>query len=488
VVIPPSIHVETGEEYQWEHGWGPFDVEMVELTPAQIEFLGLGSTSAQHTLGRPLDERDYRTAEILCSHAGGHSMRVRGERIEICRPGKERGSSVEIGYGNPGGARFWTPNWPLFEGRWYDAWEIRKICGVPEHQFHIRPAEHDHFVLVNLLKSRAQRWLWHNFLPAGQFTLMVGPEKLGKSTGAVWLAARASRGELEGDYAGEPITVAIASAEDDAERAIKPRLVAAKADLGRVMVLDPLGPGFSFDSLSGSGARLIVLDPISVFIELTSSNEHGEVNVRNALHPFARLAHEHDVTVVGIRHPRKSGTSDNPFDIVLGSRAWSAAARSVLFFTKDKEAPDRPGGLLFARGNLAPQSSAYRYSLDPMSVLLDDGNTTEVPLFVFDPQPMAINLDDALGSGHSGGSRQQAEDFLVETLLPGALAANDIFDLADQEDITRRTVQRAKKALDIRSFKRDAQWYWELPKDFFRQIEPQGSQRTPSIGGDVGPP
>lgn len=184
IVIPPSIHVDTGQEYEWEHGWGPFDVEMVELSPAQVEFLGIGNPGSNRGLGRVLDSNDYRTAKILCDH-GGHSMRVRGERIEITRPGKERGSSVEIGFGNSGGARFWTPNWPPFEDRWYDGWEIRKIFGIPDHNIRIKPAPEPALPTLRAflaVTAPDYDWLIPDLLERGDRLVLTGAEGYGKST------------------------------------------------------------------------------------------------------------------------------------------------------------------------------------------------------------------------------------------------------------------------------------------------------------------
>jgi hypothetical protein len=471
IVIPPSIHVETGEEYQWEHGWGPFDVEMVELTPAQIEFLGVGSTTA-HGLGRVLDERDETTVSILCEHFGGHSVRRRGETIEVTRPGKEHGSSAEIGYGGPGAARFWTPNWPPFEDRWYEAREIRKLAGIPdpEARIRIRPAEHDSLIFMQRLKSREQLWLWQDFVPAGQLVLGVGAEKLGKSTAAVWLAARATRGELDGNYEGRPINVAFISAEDDAERVLKPRAEAAGADMNKLLSLDPLGPGYDFDALADNDIEFVILDPMSIYIALSSSNEHGEINVRTALDPFAQLARSRSMTVLGVRHTRKNTNADNPFDVVLGSRAWSAAARAVLFFAPDRERPDVKGGLLFTRWNLSATDQAFRYSLMSTSVLLDDGATTEVPRFELAEGITGISLEDALGPRDKNSAGNEAEEFLLE-VLPSKVKAID--DLVKSEPFSKRTLDRAKKKLGILSIWDDdhKEWWWwppnhpQLPQD-----------------------
>src|SRR5262249_34488687 len=159
---------------------------------------------------------------------------------------------------------------------------------------------------------------------------------------------------------------------------------AAGADLERLFFLNPRGRGFSLDELRGLDLGLVVLDPISVFAEFKGNNEHGEIAIRDALQPFALLAQEQDTTIAGIRHTGKRVSSTNPFDAVLGSRAWSAAPRGLVFFTRDPEQEQRAGGLLFARGNLAQSVPAHRYRLDSCRVALDDGTVGDVPVFVLE--------------------------------------------------------------------------------------------------------
>src|SRR5262249_33269709 len=77
-------------------------------------------------------------------------------------------------------------------------------------------------------------WAWEGRVPLGMVTLLVGMEGLGKSTLALDLAARLSRGQLAGALYGRPVDVFVASTEDDRARVIVPRLRAAGADLARV--------------------------------------------------------------------------------------------------------------------------------------------------------------------------------------------------------------------------------------------------------------
>jgi hypothetical protein len=199
------------------------------------------------------------------------------------------------------------------------------------------------------VEDERQRWVWEGRLPAGRFSLVTGWEKLGKSTAMMWVAARLTRGELPGDYFGQPIDVLFISAEDDVKRSLKPRAKAAEADHSRLWYLDPQGPGFAIEAVREvvSGAVLIILDPMSVFIRLSTSNESSEIALRQALAPFSQA--DGDMTITGIRHLRKSAPGDNPYDSILGSKAWAAAARAIVFFAPNPHHKDEPRGLIYSR-------------------------------------------------------------------------------------------------------------------------------------------
>jgi hypothetical protein len=112
-----------------------------------------------------------------------------------------------------------------------------------------RNANGRHLVVESFRDVMAERtrWLWGGRVPLGTATLLVGREKLGKSTLAVELTARLSRGDLDGDLHGQHADSLIISYEDSASRTIKPRLMAAGADLSRVhrVLANATGPAIS---------------------------------------------------------------------------------------------------------------------------------------------------------------------------------------------------------------------------------------------------
>ena len=45
-----------------------------------------------------------------------------------------------------------------------------------------------------------------------------------------------------------------------------------------------------------------------------------------------------------------------------------------------------------------------------------------------------------------------------------AIQSNEIFNLAEEQNISRRTLENAKKELGVRAKRINNSWYWELNK------------------------
>ena len=111
-----------------------------------------------------------------------------------------------------------------------------------------------------------------------------------------------------------------------------------------------------------------------------------------------------------MRHLKKGEHGASPYDAVLGSKAWTATPRSVIFFTPDPRMPDRRNGLIYPRGNYAAAGEGTRYHLEFEPVLLDDGNTEKVPRAVLSLEPAGMTLREALGLAAARRGSAAGED------------------------------------------------------------------------------
>lgn len=202
------------------------------------------------------------------------------------------------------------------------------------------------------IKIRPVHWLWDGRLALGTMALIGGREGIGKSTLAYQLAADLTQGRLPGVHLGRPKSVIVAATEDSWEHTIGPRLMAAGADRDRVFRVDvttALGTETSLvlpkdvNALEGhvmeTDAAMILLDPIMSRLDV-ALDTHKDADVRVALEPLVALANRAGVSLLGLIHLNKSSGTD-PLTMLMGSRAFAATARAVLFVMRDPDDEDR---------------------------------------------------------------------------------------------------------------------------------------------------
>lgn len=309
------------------------------------------------------------------------------------------------------------------------------------------------YMKLSEVESLPQDWLWGlegntskgGVIPLGELTLMAGEKGMGKTLFALWLSCRLSRGELRGIYHGQPQNVVFLTSEDSA-KTLRRRAAIMGGDLDRIYILTP-GQKFNLFSVLDLNPALIVLDPMSTFIQ-TPSQENAEINIRNQLVQFTALCQRQNRTVLGLRHFSKGSAEegDNPFDKVLGSRAWVDAPRAVIFLTRDPQRPDdEQAGLVFSAGNLSKPNGPMPYHIGVQTESFADGRTDEVTTWVFDDElHSSVSLKDVFVKKHKGSSKlDEALAFLDAELSDGPVPSTKIKALATEWDISPSTLKRA---------------------------------------------
>jgi hypothetical protein len=116
-------------------------------------------------------------------------------------------------------------------------------------------------------------------------------------------------------------------------------LIAAGADLDRVhrveVIADTIHVGLSMPrdlpeverAAAETGAAMLLLDPLMSRLD-PGLDSHRDHEVRIALEPLTGLADRTNLTILGLIHHNKSGSTD-PLQLVMGSRAFTAVARSI---------------------------------------------------------------------------------------------------------------------------------------------------------------
>src|SRR5271168_5372432 len=133
-------------------------------------------------------------------------------------------------------------------------------------------------IKASLIDEKPLEWLWAGRVPIGQITLLEGDPGTAKSTLTVAMAAIVSTGGQWPDGAACALgEVIIANAEDPEEEVIKPRLVAAGADVEKCFCITPSehdAQVFTIpdhvaaleDLVRKRSVRLIVFDPLEAFL------------------------------------------------------------------------------------------------------------------------------------------------------------------------------------------------------------------------------
>lgn len=325
------------------------------------------------------------------------------------------------------------------------------------------------------IKPESLRWLWPGRFPLGKLSLLIGDPGLGKSLATIDLASRVSRGLAFPDGAPcEPGIAILLSAEDDPADTIRPRLEAAGADLASVITLDAVrvtladgGTGvkeFNLetdvlaleDAISACpGTRCIIVDPISAY--LGSTDSHSNAGVRGLLRPLADLASRCRVAVIAVSHLSKARQA--AVRSAIGSIAFAAAARAVWAVVKDLDDPDRRL-FLPVKQNLAADAGGLSFKVEAVN---------GVPRVSWDPGAVTVDVNSILsddGQGEERGAREEAQEWLRETLADGPVAVAELRKTANAAGLAWRTLERAKAVLGVKTEKCGFQgsYSWKLPK------------------------
>lgn len=334
---------------------------------------------------------------------------------------------------------------------------------------------------ASAIGMRPVRWLWDERIPAGAITLIPGREGIGKSLALAWLTARLTRGQLPGQYQGQPRPVIYAATEDSWAHTIGPRLHAAGADLDQVYRVDvDRGDGrigqltlpADCSALAAEIARLgVVMLAADPLLSLISSHidSHRDRELRTALEPLAALADQTGCSVAGLAHFSKSDSKD-ALTLITGSRAFSAVARAVLAVARDPSSGDGTCVLSQAKNNLGRTDlPSLTYIINSADVPTPEGPAS-VGVLTFTGQT-SRHVTDILAEGDGDpddrAERDEAASWLTHYLTThgGEAPSRDALKAAQAEGFARRTMQRARHRAGITTHDQDfpRRTIWRLP-------------------------
>lgn len=311
------------------------------------------------------------------------------------------------------------------------------------------------------------RWAWRDRLPMGELTLIAGREGIGKSTLAYQIAADLTRGRLDGEHLGQPKNVVVAATEDSWSHTIVPRLIAAGADLDRVSQIEvSTSEGFAvglslpddiaetIEVLAENDTALLLLDPLMSRLD-GKLDTHKDAEVRRALEPLVLAAQQSGTAIAGLIHVTKATTSD-PMNAIMGSRAFAAVARAVVFVMLD---PDNETVRLVGqpKSNLGPTdipTLTFTLETAPQVATATDGRPIQSTRIRWGDDRTDTIRDMMETASDSAGNRsivKEAADWLSDYLVTqgGTAVRADVTKAARAAGFTDDQMNRARTKLKI---------------------------------------
>ena len=312
-------------------------------------------------------------------------------------------------------------------------------------------------IKMSEIQSQEVEWLCYPFIPYGKLTIVQGDPGDGKTTLTLNIAAKLSRGEgLDNEMKlSAPMNVIYQSAEDGLADTVKPRLEQAGADCERILVIDEKDKSLSMaderleEAIVKTKARMLILDPIQAYLgggmDMNRANE-----ARDMTKKLGALAEKYQCAIVLIGHMNKAAGNKAAYR-GMGSIDFFAVARSVLLVDR-VEGEENVRAVVQIKNNLEAfgHPKAFALSEDGFEWLGD----------------YEITADEVLGGiAPKVNKMEQAKRLLRELAeTNNAMQSNEIFSLADEQGISKRTLENAKKELGIRAKRINNTWYWELDK------------------------
>lgn len=336
---------------------------------------------------------------------------------------------------------------------------------------------------MDQIEEQAITWLWEGYLARGTYTMLAGAIQAGKSTIAMSFAAIVTTGGRwpDGTSCTAPGNVIFWSSEEVVSSVVKPRLMAAGADLSRIHTIEssvnehgercPFDPTQDIPRLREEimeigGASLVIIDPL---ISAVQGDTNKANDVRRALQPVVSLAEEFDCVVLGIHHIAKNSEGKAANDRALGSQAFTAMARVVLMATKVKDSEDRVFAI--SKSNISRDNGGFNYAIEAVSFTSRTGGEIKTSRIgwgnAVQGSAQSI-LAEAEGDPNEDTSKLgQAKKFLLESLAGGKVGSRELFRAArNGHGIAEKTLRRAGEALKIvpqHDPLYDGGWSWSLP-------------------------
>jgi hypothetical protein len=326
-------------------------------------------------------------------------------------------------------------------------------------------------------------WLWRRRFFKNKINLIAGEGGEGKTTVAIAVAAVVINGGIfpDGTPVGEPGRVLMLAAEDGAGDTLKPRFIAAGAQLkpGSLKFLDPrvcipkkgdrpaMVSPISLSDLTywrvvfaRERPTLLIIDPLPAYLG-RGVNDHRNNEVQEVLNAFSKLVTEFSVCVIAITHTGKA-TDRKLIHKILGTVAYGNSARAVHITVQD---PDDPSIRYLERPKCNNDEKIDALQFQLVSAEFEyEGKTFKTSKAVIEAEAIAIDAEAMVKPNHKHGSVRGPQP------KKEIAAAEWLYDFLETENgrVELKVIIAAAGAADLIGKQDPATQYWSNLKMLYR--------------------
>jgi hypothetical protein len=307
--------------------------------------------------------------------------------------------------------------------------------------------------------SQPISWLYEPYIPIGTVSLVIGDGGDGKSFYTCALAAAISKGQLlPGMDVPYPASdVIIQNAENPWPTVIKPRLDMLGADCTKIHYINDTEKRLTLTdsrietAILKHNVKLTILDPIQSFLDLNFSMNRAE-SVRPALMHLERVAERTQSAFLIVGHINKGrGKAQHRG---LGSVDIVNSVPTVLYLGRAEGLDSGIRAVANGKNNFAELGVTQLFSLSKSDGFRWLGES--------DITPDDIMRFNASRERDDNKKVDEAAEFLSELLSGDAIPANEALELAEEMGISKRTLERARKTINVTASKINGHWVWSL--------------------------
>lgn len=329
-------------------------------------------------------------------------------------------------------------------------------------------------------KESRIEWLWEKYLTRGKLHILAGQPGTAKTTIALDIAARITNGLSfpDGFQINKAGSVVIWSDEDSIEDVLKPRLIAANANLDKVFFIDSINFGDNknraidpstdlrqlYNSFPDQSIDLIIFDPITSVIK---GDSNKQVDVRDSLRWVTELAEKKSCAILGITHFTKGTAGSSPVERITGSVAFSALARIALA-TFVSPNSDRKV-FCIAKSNLGIDRGGFEFIVEQVTISKNISASKISWLKELDKSAYQITHD--LNRKEDQRLNHSAIDLLQSILETGSQESNYVKQAMKSQGYSDKQTRTARTNLNIQIENVGTKTYWSLPN--FNKTSPQ---------------